>query len=173
MSQFRLIQILGVIVPGMQAQAGYRGPLTVGSDTAVTVWDGPEIRSSDDYALGGHLIIGWSGDSLDEVTPAGAAQLTQGPIAATNRPRNETGAINCRAIAQQGETALDTRVAAGQIVSDVAAYLRSDPSMGIDTADTIGGVRSMAYVTDLSITQYQRNGFTVEIDFVISYGARN
>jgi len=169
----RLAQVMDRLVELARALPGHRGPTDyTTADDLITVYDGPEIRATDDRAPGGHLVIGWPGDSADTVTAAGSTSVEAGPIASTARPRDEVGTIICRAIQDQAGTAKDARDGALAQIASVAALCRSDPSLGLNTSDTIGGVRTITFVTAGDLYQYLSGGYTCEWEFSITYKTR-
>lgn len=163
-------QVNDALVTAMRARAGYRGPDSLRD--GVTVFDSVEVRQGTD---GSHLWVtfGWSGESADEATPAGEINLASGPMAATVRPRDETGTIYCRAVAQSGDRDVSLlRADCLAILDDVAEVCRADPSLGLDTSGTVGGIRTRAWVTAGDIYQYMRGGVVVDWRFSVTYQTR-
>jgi len=173
MANYRLSQLIDQILVLARALPGHRAPDGTSSTAGlVTVYDGPEIRSTDDAIDTTWLVIGWSGDDLDQLEEAATSTWTSGPIAAIVRPRDETTTVNCKAVSQRAETMKAARDGAVAEVEAVAQLCRNDPSLGIDTSATIGGVRTLAWVTAGSVVQYLDKGYVCEIDFTVSYNTR-
>lgn len=171
--QTRVAQVIDRLVVLARALPNHRGPEDqTGAVGVTTVFDGPEIRSTDDLSDGAMLIIGYPGDNPDELVAAANSTITYGPIAATNRPRDEVGTIICRAISQRAETAADARNGALAEVEAVAAICRADPSLALNTADTIGGVRTITFVTAGDMFQYLDRGYTCEWEFSVTFKTR-
>jgi len=147
--QDRLSQVIDALLALSIAQVGYRSSSdTASADNAVTVWDGPDILGSDDYQGSiGLLVVGYCGPDVDQLQPSGSVQLGTGPIASTAHPRDEITTVSMLGVSQNQDTAKAARDACYAIVSMVAALCRADPSLGINSADTIGGVRTSAFVT--------------------------
>jgi hypothetical protein len=169
----RVAQVIDRILVLGRAASGHRAP----GDTSptpglVTVYDGPEVRSTDDAIDQTFVVIGWSGDDDEALEIAARMVLTSGPIAATNRPRDEITTITCKVVSHRAESVAEARNAALAEVVVFAAICRSDPSLGINTADTIGGVRTLAWVTAGTLTQYLSKGYVAEFEFTISYQTR-
>jgi hypothetical protein len=169
----RLAQVIDQLVALTRALPNHRGPddQTTADDVS-TVYDGPEMRATDDLANGGHLVIGWSGDSPDEVVAAGSSTITRGPMAATVHPANEIGTVNCRAIFQRGETPKLARDGALAEITAVAQLCRATPDLGINTSGTIGGVRTVASVTIGEMYQYLDRGNVCLWDFSVTFETR-
>lgn len=170
--QTRTAQVIDALVAGTRALAGHRAPDGTASGKLVTVYDGPEIRSTDDAVDDAWLVIGWSGSGADDLEPAAQVIQSRGPIAATNRPRNEVVTVNCLASVRRGESAKLARDLATAELGVVAELLRADPSLGINTAGTIGGVRTIAFVTAGTLTQYLLDGYVAEWSFTVTYDSR-
>jgi hypothetical protein len=178
MANYRVGQVIDRLLVLTRALAGHRDPNgTMSTDGLVTVYDGPEVRSTDDAIDSTLLIIGWSGDDTDALEEAASSSWTSGPIAATSsgtpiRPRDETTTVSCKVISQRAETMKAARDGAITELEAVAQLCRNDPSLGIDTSATIGGVRTLAWVTAGSMVQYLDAGYVCELDFTVSYNAR-
>lgn len=171
--QFRTGQVIDALVSICRGTTGHRAPgATLSTLGLVTVYDGPELFSTDDAIDDTLLIIGWSGESSDQLSTTARGSFRTGPIAATVRPRDEATTIACKAISQRAETAKQARDAAIAELAVVAGVCRSDPSLGINTSATIGGVRLLAFVTAGTLTQYQDKGYVAEIDFDVTYSTR-
>lgn len=169
----RVAQVIDRVLVLGRTAAGHRAPGDVTSTTGlVTVYDGPEVRSTDDAIDSTFVVIGWSGDDDDSIELVARMQLTSGPIAAANRPRDEITAITCKAISHRADSVKEARDAALAEVAVFAQICRSDPSLGINTTDTIGGVRTLAWVTAGSLFQYLHNGYVAEFEFTINYQTR-
>jgi hypothetical protein len=169
----RIAQIIDRLVTLSAALPGYRmadAETTASNTTAV--WDGPEVRSSDDASDGSELVIGWSGPSADEALASASSSIKAGPMAGPNRPREEEGFVNCLAIGQNAPTPKAARDAALQVVEDVAELCRSTPDLGIDTSGTIGGVLTRAYVTAGDLVQYLQDGYVAEWQFTVNFKTR-
>lgn len=171
MSEMRLGQVIDAIVTGLGATTGFRLSTTDVYTEATTVWDGPEWQVVDDNGPGGHVVIGYSGPRGGR-SPSATTSWDAGPIAGTNRPRDEVTQLNCFVTAQRHATARGARNEAITIVSAVAAFCRADPSLGINTAGTIGGVRNLTFVTNGNVVQFSDRGFNCEIEFTITYKTR-
>jgi hypothetical protein len=172
-TQTRTAQVIDALIAGVRALPGHRAPDgTVSGADLVTVYDGPEIRSTDDAIDESWVVIGWSGSGPDDLNPAAQVNLSRGPIAATNRPRNEVVTISCLASARRGESTKAARDLVTAELDAVAGLLRSDPSLGINTAGTIGGVRTIAYVTAGTLSQYLLDGYVAEWEFTVTYESR-
>jgi hypothetical protein len=173
MTQQRVVQVIDALIARTSALPGYRLPGSVGQfGSTTTVYDGPQFTSTDDIEPGGFLVIGWSGADSDHLEPAAESSWVSGPIAGSVHPRDETTTITCMAIAQRAESVRDARVAAFQQLSDVAAVCRADTSLGINTADVIGGVNTLCYVAAGQLIQYALNGYVAELGFSVTYQAR-
>jgi hypothetical protein len=171
--QSRAAQVVDAVLALTRAQTGYRSPSSTGySESAVTVFDGPEFLSTDDYADGGSLIVGFSGLDDTESTVAGTVTLNTGPIAASVRPRDEQGSINCMAISPRRDTPKQARDSALAMLETLAGVCRSDPSLGIDGSATIGGYKMLARVTAGNFTQQLVNGYECWWAFTIDYSTR-
>jgi hypothetical protein len=171
--QFRIGQVIDRLVALSRASAGHRAPDGTDSTTGlVTVYDGPEVRATDDAEDNTFLIIGWSGDLDDGLTPAGAGAWKAGPIANQVRPRDESTAVTCKVVSQRGESPKLARDAAIAEVALIAGLCRSDPTLGVDSSATIGGVRTRAFVTAGTMVQYLAKGYVCELDFEVYYDAR-
>ncbi|WP_460021748.1 hypothetical protein, partial [Kineosporia succinea] len=121
---------------------------------------------------GRHLIIGWSGDR-GSPSPAADTDWVAGSIARDVRPRDETTRLVCLGTAQWADSPKAARDQALQLVSAVAGICRTDPSLGIDTSATVGGHRTLTYVTGGSLTQSAvQEGFTASQLFTITYKTR-
>jgi hypothetical protein len=139
MAETRVAQVIDALIARLGGTAGFR--LNGDSNSAadlVTVFDGAEIRSTDDSIDQVLLVIGWAGDNPDETEPAATIALSSGPIAATNRPRDEITSISCKVMSHRASTQKEARDAGLAALTAVAKVLRSDPSLGINTSDTIG-----------------------------------
>lgn len=170
--QIRIGQVIDALVSKIGDLPGFRFPTGTESMDESTVWDGPEWQVVEDHAPGGHVVIGDPGE-FETPTPAATSTWQAGPIASTNRPRNEVTQIACLATAQKHETVKDARDACLAMLTAVAAVCREDPSLGIDTSATVGGVRTITYVTAGSFTQsLGPNGFTARLDFTVTYDTR-
>lgn len=169
----RVAQVIDVLVAGTRALPGFRYWSDVTTAAGLTtVFDGAEHRATDDHAEGSLLIVGWPGDDADAVELAATTSLSSGPIAATNRPRDEVGTVQCKAISQNKETQKQARDGALAVITAVASFCRADPSLGIQTSDTIGGVRTIAWVTAGTLAQYLRSGYVAEWDFTVTFKTR-
>lgn len=169
----RIGQVTDKVLTLVRALPNHRGPSdTVSTPGLVTVYDGPEVNSTDDQIDNTFVVIGWSGTNHDDLETMGRISLRAGPIAAANRPRDETTTIQCLVSSGRGETMKAARDAALAELEAVAALLRSDPSLGLDTSATIGGRRVYAWVTAGDLTEYLAKGYTADIGFTITYTAR-
>lgn len=171
-TQTRVPQVIDALIALGRALPGHRAPDGTTSGKLVTVYDGPEIRATDDAADDAWVVIGWSGTGAEDLEPAAQSNLSRGPIAATNRPRNEVVTINCLASVRRGESAKLARDMVSAELDAFAGICRGDPSLGINTAGTIGGVRTIAYVTAGTLTQYLLDGYVAEWNFTVTYDAR-
>jgi hypothetical protein len=171
--QTRVAQVIDRLLVLSRALPNHRAPTgTVSTSGLVTVYDGPEVRSTDDAIDQTIVVVGWSGEDDDDLAVPATLTLTAGPIAATNRPRDEQGTINCKVISHRADSVANARDA---VVAEVVAFAelcRVDPSLGINTSDTIGGVRTLAWVTAGSLVQYLSKGYVAEMDFTVSYSTR-
>ena len=173
MANYRAGQVIDRLLVLARALPGHRDPNgTTSTDGLVTVYDGPEIRATDDAIDQTFVVIGWSGADPDALEPAASSNWVAGPIAATTRPRDETTVIACKVISQRGELMKAARDAAIAELEAVAGICRSDPSLGIDTSATIGGVRTLAWVTAGTMLQYDERGYVCEIEFTVTYQTR-
>lgn len=173
MAETRLEQVIDQLVLLTRALPDHRGPAD--QTTALnqtTVFDGPEVRTTDDVSDGASLIIGWGGESADEVTVAGSSTIARGPIAAQTRPADEIGTIVCRAVYQNAETAKLARDGALATLTAVAALCRATPDLGINTSGTIGGVRTLAFVTAGDLYQYLDRGYVAIREFTVTFKTR-
>lgn len=171
--QTRAAQLADRLVALMGAQTGYRLNSALSTTTGLTtVWDGPEFRESEDHAPGAHLIVGYSGDSADGVSPAITVTQAPGPIAAIVRPRDEMVSVICRAVYDMAETPKLARDGALVPINDVAEQCRLDQTLGIDASATVGGVLVRCFVTVGSMVQYMRNGYTCEWEFTVTARTR-
>jgi hypothetical protein len=172
-TQFRIGQVIDQLLVLSRALSGHRDPDGTDSTAGlVTVYDGPQVRSTDDAIDSTFLVIGYGGDGPDDISTAGSGRWSSGPIAGTVRPRSEVASVSCKIVSHRGESPKLARDAALAELNAVAGICRSDPSLGIDTSSTIGGVRTLAYVTGGQMVQYLRRGFVCEITFDITYDAR-
>jgi hypothetical protein len=173
MAETRVAQVIDALVTGMRATAGFRSP-TSASTTAglTTVYDGPEVWTTDDRDGQSLLVIGYSGSDPDEQTATAESSFTRGPIAVPARPRDEVSVIHCRAIADGRETPKIARDAALATIAAVSLFCRTDPSLGINTSDTVGGVRTIAFVTTGDLIQYLMRGHTAEWAFDVGFSTR-
>lgn len=169
----RVGQVIDAVIAKLAATTGFRlyGDSNSTADL-VTVFDGAEIRATDDNIDQVLLVIGWAGDDPEQTSAAADIALTTGPIAATNRPRDEQTSIACKVMSHRAGTQKEARDAGLATLVAVAKVCRADPSLGINTSDTIGGVRTLAWVTAGQLTQYLHNGYVAELDFTISYQSR-
>lgn len=152
----------------MRGTAGYRSPSTTG--TGIPVFDGPEVFATEDRPAV-WLVVGSPGeDGGDE--PGSAGQVA-GPLAASTRPRDETGVVECLAVAQSGDAPVGgvraVREAARAVVAAVESALRvgvSAPTLGLaaDVVAQVTSVRWSQYLTD--------RGPVCEAQFTVSYRAR-
>jgi len=142
------------------------------SESLITVWDGPQFRSGEDYGRSAHLIIGFGGPDPEAQEPAADTQLSAGPSASAVRPRDEVLSINCRAVMDSAESAKEARDRALAVIDAVASICRSDPSLGIDASATIGGVIVRAWVTAGTLLQYLESGYTAEWEFTVTVRTR-
>lgn len=157
----------------MALQTGFRLQDTVTyTPELTTIWDGQQIRDSDDNAQGGHLIIGYSGTDPEALTAAGSTQLSSAVMAGPVRPRDEIGTITCRAVYDRGATQKEARDKATAIMVAVGSVCRSDPTLGIDASATIGGVIVRAWVTAGTLLQYLQNSYTAEWEFTVTFKGR-
>jgi hypothetical protein len=171
--QTRVAQVIDRLLVLGRALPNHRSPTGLTSTAGlVTVFDGPEIRSTDDAIDQTLVVVGWSGDDDDNLSEAATISLTSGPIAATNRPRDEATTINCKVISQRADSSSAARNAVVAEVEAFAGLCTTDPSLGISTSDTIGGVRTLAWVTAGSLVQYLSKGYVAEMDFTVSYSTR-
>lgn len=172
--QIRTGQVIDALLALCRTVPGFVDPATCADDggAAVRVWDGPEWQLVDAETPGGHLVIGWSGDRASP-SPSADTDWVGGPIAGTARPRDETTRLVCLASARWAETPKAARDAALSTVSAVAAVCRADPSLGINTSGTVGGIRTLTFVTGGSLTQSAReDGYTASQMFTITYKTR-
>jgi hypothetical protein len=150
----------------MRATAGYRSP--EGAGTGVPVFFGPEYGITGDRAFS-WLSIAWSGDP-DLPAPAGGVEQTPGPIS-PQRPRDERGEIRCRACVQNGETgdaAFEAAtLAAYQIVADVEALTRTNPTLGLAQPT----MKWLFLTAGAPILQFQ-GGPVAAVDFTLTYETR-
>jgi hypothetical protein len=171
--QTRMAQIIDRLLVLSRALPNHRAPVGIVSTSGlVTVFDGPEVRSTDDAIDQTMVVVGWSGDDDESLEIAASLTLAGGPIAATNRPRDEQGIINCKAISHRADS---VAIARDSVIAEVVAFAelcRADPSLGLSTSDTIGGVRTLAWVTAGSLVQYLSKGYVAEMDFTVSYSTR-
>jgi hypothetical protein len=173
MANYRVGQVIDRLLVLTRALPGHRDPNgTTSTDGLVTVYDGPEVRSTDDAIDNTLLVIGWSGTDTDALEEAASSSWTSGPIASTVRPRDETTIVACKVISQRGDSPKAARDGAVAEVEALAQLCRNDPSLGIDTSATIGGVRTLAWVTAGSVVQYLDAGYVCEIDVTVSYNTR-
>jgi hypothetical protein len=171
--QTRTAQVIDALVELCAAEATFRRPSEVTYDsTLITVWDGPEFRSGQDYGGGGHLVIGFGGDDPEAQEAAASTELSAGPMAASVRPRDEELTINCRAVQDHGETPKRARDGALAVIDAVALVCRSAPDLGIDASATIGGVTVRAWVTAGTMLQYLQAGYTCEWSFTVTVRTR-
>lgn len=169
----RVGQVIDAVIAKLAITSGFRLNGDTNSTTGlITVFDGAEIRATDDAIDQVLLVIGYPGDNPDELEPAAQIALSSGPIASTSRPRDEQTSIACKAISHRAESQKDARDAGLAALVAVAMMCRADPSLGINTSGTIGGVRTLAWVTAGQLTQYLHNGYVAELDFTISYQSR-
>lgn len=172
MTQIRTGQVIDALVAQLRAQPGFRSKWTYGTNPDTTVWDGPEWQNSEDHAPGAHVVIGFGGLDRDDRQPAATANWTAGPMASSVRARQETGTIACMAICDRADTPKIARDTVFAVASMVAQLDRLDPALGIDTSETIGGVRTVVTVTAGVLTQWAREGFTATQAFTVSYETR-
>jgi hypothetical protein len=87
MAETRVAQVIDALVTGMRATAGFRSP-TSASTTAglTTVYDGPEVWTTDDRDGQSLLVIGYSGSTLTSrprrrspASPAARSPYPPGP----------------------------------------------------------------------------------------------
>lgn len=175
-TETRVGQVIDQVLALSRALSGHRAPTgTDSTDGLVTVYDGPEVRTTDDAIDNTFVVIATGGEVNDERRVSAVISLTSGPIASTVRPRDEITQIQCVAVAQRYETMKLARDAAIAEVAVFAALCRSGvngPNLGIDTSATVGGVRLLAWVTAGQLVQYTDRGFSAEMDFTISYSTR-
>lgn len=173
MTDTRVGQVIDALIAGMRATTGFRGPNDPSTVAGLTtVFDSSEVWTTDDRDGQSFLVVGYAGDDPEDDVPVATTAFTRGPIAVPARPRDELATIHCRAIADGKETPKIARDAALLILSAVSAFCRADPSLGINTSDTVGGVRTIAYVTAGDLLAYAHNGHTAEWSFDVSFSSR-
>lgn len=169
----RLEQVIDQLVLLTRALANHRAPTDQSTAAGMTtVFDGPEIRTTDDYADGCSLVIGWGGESAEDVSVAGSSTIARGPIAGQTRPADEIGYVTCRAIYSNAETPKLARDGALAAMTAVAALCRATPDLGINTSGTIGGVRTLAFVTAGDLYQYLDRGNVAIREFTVTFKTR-
>ena len=162
MATSRLDDVINALLSLLRAETGYRAPSTEG--TGVPVFDGPEVAG--DRFTEPQLII--VGDS-----PAGGAATFEQvgvTMAATTRPRDETGTVYVSAIANDGNTPAEARASALALVATVETLVRTNPDLGLGSGS---GFRWVGSPTSVDLTQTAHpNGFTAQLDFSLTYMAR-
>lgn len=167
--QTRAAQLIDALIARMAAQPAYRlNDTRTTTDGLTTVWDGPEWQSSEDHAPGAHLIIGYSGDSGNAVSPALTLAQSHAPLDASVRSRDEVISLVCRGVYDGAETPKLARDGALVTINDVAEQCRLDQTLGIDASGTVGGVLVRCFVTTGSMVQYARSGFTCDWEFTVT-----
>ena len=164
-------QVVDALLTQLRATSGYRAPGD--SKDGILVLDSVEIGLLNDPAPT-HVVIGSPGDPEFPTSP-GSSDQTYGPMA-TTRPKDETGVIECMAVAQSGEAILSSTTTVGTvktvrdqayaIVAAVEMICRSDPKLG--------GVPGLqwAFVSSQTPNQLLGKGITCQIPFRITYFAR-
>lgn len=169
----RVAQVIDTLVAGLRATSGFRSPTSASTVPGLTtVYDSSEVWTTDDRDGQSVLVIGYASDEPDDQTPIAESTFTRGPIAVPARPRDEVSVIRCRAIVDGRETPKLARDAALATIEAVAAFCRVDPSLGLNTSGTVGGVRTIAYVTAGDLIQYLVRGHTAEWAFDVSFSTR-
>lgn len=164
MTTTRWAAVVDGLVAAMRARSGFQAPSSIGSD--VIVFDGPEVDNRPED-VDAYLVIGVPGDGPQSGDRSGQVDHAFGPMAST-RPRDETGLVECRAVAQLGD--VDTsgaRTAALALVAAVEDQLRTTPTLGLDPA-----WMRWAAVTRHELRQYLSGGSVCEIDFTVSFLTR-
>lgn len=171
--QLRIGQVIDALVGLAGTASGYRLPGDVTSAAGmVTVYDGPQIRSTDDAVMdGGLLVIGWSGSGGDDVQDAATSTLAGRVIAASVHARDETTQVACMAIYQSGATPKEARDGVVAIFGVVANLCRTNPTLGVTPA-TFGGIRVKVEVTAGTLTQYLDAGYNASLQFTVTYETR-
>lgn len=171
MAEIRTGQVIDALVSSLRALPGFRAPTDRDYAPNTTVWDGPEIDTVTDNAPGAHLVVGYGG-TADVATPAADSTWSTGPIAGRVHPREEVTLIACMAKVDRMDSPKAARDAVLEVVTQVAQLCRADPSLGIDTSQTIGGVSTLAWVTGGNLTQWAHDGFTAMQAFTVTYKTR-
>lgn len=173
MAETRVAQVIDRLIAGMRATAGFRGPADASTVAGlVTVYDSSEVWTTDDRDGQNLLVIGYTGPDPDDQTPSAETSFSRGPIAIPARPRDEAGIVHCRAICDGADTPQLARNGAMATIEAVSAFCRTDPSLGLNTSGTVGGVRTIAYVTAGDLLQYLSRGHTAEWAFDVSFSTR-
>jgi hypothetical protein len=173
MAETRVAQVMDALVTGMRLVTGFRAPTDASTVAGLTtVFDSSELWTTDDRDGQSILVIGYAGDDPEDDIPIAQTSLSAGPIAISARPRDEVATIACRAIVDGRETPKLARDAAMATIAAVSLFCRTDPSLGINTADAVGGVRTITYVTAGDLLAYAHEGHTCEWAFTVSFKSR-
>ena len=169
-TQSRWHDVVTALVALCRAQPGYRAPDATGDVAGdVLVFDGPEYVTTADPA-GVFLVVGWGGTTDDPESPGEVSQ-SAGPHAPT-RPRDESGLVRCRAVAQTGQSGVGApaaaRASALGVLEDVAELVRGNPTLGLSPVDPQRFLMRARFVAG-SPLQYQRSGVVCEWSFEIRY----
>jgi hypothetical protein len=160
--------VCDALVVQMRATAGYRDPFAVGATASlVPVFDGPTYALTEDHATS-FLAFGVGGEPT---SPSSVGDVRWSVATTGNAARDEVGSIECRVIAQTGETApVDFSTLTRQaflIVGDVMALLRANPTLGLVAQrmfvefDRVGN--PMRFIS---------RGPVVRLDFTVKFSTR-
>ena len=126
--------VVSALYDVLGATSGYRKAEDYG--TGIPVFLGPDIGAHEMDASS-WLTIAWAGTPDSPESPGGIQQEVAG-MAASDRPRDETGTIRCRACCQLGDISLmDALEAAQTLMATVETAIRTDPYVGLGAASNL------------------------------------
>lgn len=159
----RLLTVARQLAALQRARPGFRAPDAETSGTPVFL--GPVYGITGDHAAT-WLAVLWAGtpDRTTEAAESGQAAATLG-----NRGRDERGSIRCRARASTGDR--DTAAVEAAVDVVLASFedlLRTNPTLGLDQS----WMRSAELGDGMRFTPRFGSGFTLDVDFTVTYRAR-
>ena len=163
MATTRWAAVVDALVTAMRATSGYRAPTT--DSTSIPVYDSLEWATTGDIP-GSYMVVAWPGDPDDGGwSAAGTTSQDFGPMG-TNRPRDESGEVVVRIVAQTGDMPPATaRSAAQTMLGDLETVLRAAPTLGLS------GVWS-CFVVPAEWRMYYAEGAVCDLIVTVSYEAR-
>lgn len=160
--------VVDALVTQLRATTGFRSPLGTTGD--IPVFDGTEVWTKSEEIVS-FAVIGWPGDPNSPVDPGSFTQ-TPGPMS-TNRPRDESGTVECFAVCQLGDADVGAgsvkaaRDGAFAVVDAVQALCR-----GVSPGPTLGTQILWAFVTTGRPSQLMNQGAYCALPFTVTYQAR-